>query len=95
MPDLRETVQTTLRETVTLEHELVGGGMSRVFVAEDKTLGRKIVVKLLPAETAAPGQHRALQARDRGRRAATASPHRATPERRHCQMGCPSTQCRS
>lgn len=53
MPDLRETVQTTLGETVTLEHELGGGGMSRVFVAEDKTLGRKIVVKVLAAETAA------------------------------------------
>ncbi|HVT38295.1 MAG TPA: protein kinase [Gemmatimonadaceae bacterium] len=37
----------------TLERELGGGGMSRVFVAEETTLGRKVVIKVLPSETAA------------------------------------------
>src|SRR5439155_24464255 len=36
-----------------LDRELTGGGMSRVFVATDKTLGRKVVVKVLPPELAA------------------------------------------
>ncbi|MFL5561727.1 MAG: protein kinase domain-containing protein [Gemmatimonadaceae bacterium] len=37
----------------TLERELVGGGMSRVFVAEETALDRKVVIKVLPPETAA------------------------------------------
>src|SRR5262245_9141617 len=51
--DLRDKLQTTLGDAVTLERELGGGGMSRVFVAEDNSLGRKIVVKILPSDTAA------------------------------------------
>jgi serine/threonine-protein kinase len=39
----------SLGGTYTLEHEL-GGGMARVFVAEEKSLGRKVVVKVLPPE---------------------------------------------
>ena len=53
MADLRDQLQTTLGDNITLERELGGGGMSRVFVAEEKSLGRKIVVKVLPAEMAA------------------------------------------
>jgi Tol biopolymer transport system component len=54
MPDnLREKLQSTLGDAYTLERELGGGGMSRVFVAEDNAFGRKIVVKMLPSETAA------------------------------------------
>src|SRR5205807_9112791 len=48
---LRDQVQTTLGDSYTLERELGGGGMSHVFVAEEKSLGRKIVVKVLPIET--------------------------------------------
>ena len=33
-----------------IERELVGGGMSRVFIAIDRELGRRIVVKVLPPE---------------------------------------------
>jgi serine/threonine protein kinase/Tol biopolymer transport system component len=49
---LREQLQTTLGDAYKLERELGGGGMSRVFVADDATLGRKIVVKVLPHDTA-------------------------------------------
>ena len=53
MADLKEQLQQTLGSNYTLERELGGGGMSRVFLAEDNTLGRKIVIKLLPAEMGA------------------------------------------
>ncbi len=36
-----------------VERELGGGGMSRVFVAEEISLGRKVVVKVLPPEMGA------------------------------------------
>ena len=36
-----------------LERELTGAGMSRVFVATDKSLGRKVVIKVLPPELTA------------------------------------------
>jgi serine/threonine-protein kinase len=36
-----------------LERELGGGGMSRVFVAEETALGRKVVIKVFPPELAA------------------------------------------
>ena len=48
--DLREQLQTTLGTAYTLERELGGGGMSRVFVANVNALGRKVVVKVLPPE---------------------------------------------
>jgi serine/threonine-protein kinase len=51
--DLRAQLQATLGDAYTLERELGGGGMSRVFVATETALGRKVVVKVLPAETAA------------------------------------------
>ena len=51
--DLRDQLQTTLGESYTLERELGGGGMSRVFVADEIRLGRKVVVKVLSPELAA------------------------------------------
>jgi len=51
--DLRERLQTTLGSAYTLERELGGGGMSRVFVADETSLGRKVVVKVLPPDLAA------------------------------------------
>ena len=36
-----------------IEQELLGGGMSRVFLAEDVSLGRRIVLKILPPDIAA------------------------------------------
>jgi serine/threonine-protein kinase len=51
--DLREQLQRTLGDAYILERELGGGGMSRVFVAEETALGRKVVVKVLLPELAA------------------------------------------
>jgi eukaryotic-like serine/threonine-protein kinase len=51
--ELRDRLQSSLGTTYTLERELGGGGMSRVFVAEEARLGRKVVVKVLPPELAA------------------------------------------
>jgi len=48
--DLREQLQHSLGDAYTIERELGGGGMSRVFLADEAALGRRVVVKLLPAE---------------------------------------------
>ena len=54
VPDsLRDQLQTTLGASYTLERELGGGGMSRVFLADEHALGRQVVVKLLAPELAA------------------------------------------
>ena len=53
MADLRSQLQGALGNTYTLDRELGGGGMSRVFVAEDATLGRQVVVKVLSPDLAA------------------------------------------
>ncbi|MBX9928130.1 MAG: protein kinase [Gemmatimonadaceae bacterium] len=49
---LRAQLQATLNGSYTLERELGGGGMSRVFVAEELRLKRKVVVKVLSPELA-------------------------------------------
>jgi len=51
--DLRERLQGSLGSAYAIERELGGGGMSRVFVADETSLGRKVVVKVLPPELAA------------------------------------------
>ena len=51
--ELRAHLQTTLGSAYVLGRELGGGGMSRVFIAEEAGLRRRIVVKLLPREMAA------------------------------------------
>ena len=51
--DLRDLLQSSLGNSYRLERELGGGGMSRVFLADDKSLDRRVVVKLLPPELAA------------------------------------------
>ena len=47
---LRDRLQEALGERYTIERELRGAGMSRVFVATETTLGRSVVVKVLPPE---------------------------------------------
>ncbi len=53
MTSLREELQARLSGSYTLGRELSGGGMSRVFVAEDASLGRTVVIKVLAPELAA------------------------------------------
>jgi tRNA A-37 threonylcarbamoyl transferase component Bud32/tetratricopeptide (TPR) repeat protein len=51
--DLREHLQSALGHTYTLERELFGGGMARVFLAEEQGLERPVVIKVLSPELAA------------------------------------------
>jgi tetratricopeptide (TPR) repeat protein len=51
--DLRDRLQSALGDAYRIERELGGGGMSRVFLAEEVRLGRQVVVKVLPPEMAA------------------------------------------
>ena len=51
--DLHEQLQSALGSAYALERELGGGGMARVFVAEETRLGRRVVVKVLAPEVAA------------------------------------------
>jgi serine/threonine-protein kinase len=50
LAELQDRLQAALGTAYRLESELGGGGMSRVFVAEETALGRKVVVKVLPPE---------------------------------------------
>ena len=50
--DLRAELQATLGGTHVIEQELGGGGMSRVFIATETALGRRVVIKLLAPELA-------------------------------------------
>jgi serine/threonine-protein kinase len=47
---LPDQLQAALGDAYRLEHELGGGGMSRVFVATEIAFGRRVVVKVLPGE---------------------------------------------
>ena len=53
MLDLKDGLERSLGSSYTIERELTGGGMSRVFVAFDSALGRRVVVKVLPPDLAA------------------------------------------
>jgi serine/threonine protein kinase/tetratricopeptide (TPR) repeat protein len=49
----RERLQIALGATYALDRELMGGGMSRVWLARDTALGRSVVIKLLPPDVGA------------------------------------------
>ena len=51
---MEDALQQALGTNYTIERELGGGGMSRVFVAHDKSLDRKVVVKVMAPEIAGP-----------------------------------------
>ena len=50
MTEFEQQLKDVLSQAYDIERELGGGGMSRVFVATDRVLGRKIVIKLLSPE---------------------------------------------
>lgn len=54
MTDLRSSLQAALGERYRLVRELTGGGMSRVYLAEDRDLQRDVVVKVLSPELLGP-----------------------------------------
>ena len=54
MPDsLLQQLQIALASAYTIQRELGGGGMSRVFVAEETRFRRRVVIKVLAPELAA------------------------------------------
>ncbi|WP_053334243.1 serine/threonine-protein kinase [Gemmatimonas phototrophica] len=53
MSDFQQRLQAALASEFRLERELGGAGMSRVFVATEIALGRRVVVKVLPPDLAA------------------------------------------
>jgi tRNA A-37 threonylcarbamoyl transferase component Bud32 len=50
---LVDDLARALGDAYTIERELTGGGMSRVFVAKEHALGREVVIKVLPPDLAA------------------------------------------
>src|SRR2546430_274695 len=50
MRDLLDRLRVALSPDYRVERELGGGGMSRVFLAEETELGRRVVIKILPPE---------------------------------------------
>ncbi len=53
LADLRAQLDRALGSSYRIERELGGGGMSRVFLAEELALHRQVVIKVLPPEMAA------------------------------------------
>ena len=53
MTDFQRQVQDAIGPSYRILKELGGGGMSRVFLAEELQVERKVVVKVLPPETSA------------------------------------------
>ncbi len=53
MPDFARRLEQLLAPRFRIERELTGGGMSRVFVATETALGRRVVIKVLPPDLAA------------------------------------------
>jgi tetratricopeptide (TPR) repeat protein len=53
MSTIRDRLQLALGDSYQISHELGGGGMSHVYVADEVKLKRKVVIKLLPPEASA------------------------------------------
>jgi TolB-like protein/Tfp pilus assembly protein PilF len=52
MPEIPDNIRAELGDHYDFERELVGGGMARVFLAVDRELHRRVVIKVLPQELA-------------------------------------------
>ena len=94
LTDLREQLDRTFSGRFSLERELTGGGMSRVFVATETALGREVVIKVLSPEAAAG------VSADRFRReillaAQLQHPHIVPLLAAGERTGCPTSPCRS
>ncbi|MDH5235351.1 MAG: serine/threonine protein kinase, partial [Gemmatimonadota bacterium] len=50
MSDLLARVQAVTGDAYHVESEITGGGMSRLFLATERSLNRRVVIKLLPPE---------------------------------------------
>ena len=50
MSELQERLEAVLGDAFRIERELQGGGMSRLFLATESSLNRRVVIKLLPPE---------------------------------------------
>ena len=50
---LLQHLTQSLGNTYAIEHELGGGGMSRVFAAREIAFDRRVVIKVLPPDLAA------------------------------------------
>lgn len=53
MSQFEQRLRDSLSPAYDIERELTGAGMSRVFVATDRALGRRVVIKVLPPELTA------------------------------------------
>src|SRR5437764_3307570 len=51
--EVRQRLQAALGDAYSIERELPRGGMSRVFVARENALGRRVVIKVLAPELTA------------------------------------------
>jgi len=52
--DLLEQLKSSFAGTYDVREEMKGGGMSRLFLAMDPELGRRVVIKILPPELTSP-----------------------------------------
>src|SRR5512141_609136 len=50
MAELLEQLRNSLGDSYSIEEELGGGGMARVFLAEEIALRRQVVIKVLPPD---------------------------------------------
>jgi serine/threonine-protein kinase len=67
MTHLQDRLQEALGDAYHLERELTGGGMSRLFLATERSLGRQVVIKLLPRRPPAKSASRASSGRSKRR----------------------------
>ncbi|HEX6313810.1 MAG TPA: hypothetical protein VFZ73_03090, partial [Gemmatimonadaceae bacterium] len=49
---IQDALQAALGDAYRVERELSPGGMSRIFLATESSLGRAVVIKVLPSELA-------------------------------------------